>query len=400
MVANGEKHMDNSKRTVLIIDDQHNWRKLLVELLVDEFVVEEAGTYEDAIRKIREHTNPFHVVVSDIRLVDGQPENEEGMQLVDELCRNAVYTNAVVITGYPTVRTAKRAFRTLNAFDYLEKHPANGQPFNPTEFRRTIRQAANDAERRRPDALVLPSNQILLIESNAASRKKLLDVLNRDGYEVVECSVLENVSKNLPSDDRAYNLIVANEKIIDLCTDFFQIVQTYQPEARVIFLTDEKKGGLVSKIQEQTVFGVVPIQDQFFDSWLFQETVRQAFAPEAIKYVLATLEKLDKGTPLKVGEVYKLRLTLQDNRESGATGIRLVPGSAKKGRILLKIFVHAPHMKLLTETEVFWGISPSEHPKPLIVELIPQVAQKTVIVIDIEQERRWLGRIEKEIEVK
>lgn len=95
--------IQKSRRSVLVVDDQESWRDLLCELLEDEFEVERAGNYLEAQEFVLKQKPPFHVVVSDIRLIDRDSKNEDGLRLVEELNRLGDQTKIVVITGYPTI---------------------------------------------------------------------------------------------------------------------------------------------------------------------------------------------------------------------------------------------------------------------------------------------------------
>lgn len=145
------------KFTLLVVDDQANWRDLLVEMLKEKeaFNIMCAGSYDEALKLIRRQQPPFHVIITDLRLRDDEQSNEEGLRLIDELSRSGSQTNSIVITGYPTVGSARRAFAQFQAYDYFEKHPSDGSPFDVAAFQSCVLRAAEDAERKRPRSLHL-----------------------------------------------------------------------------------------------------------------------------------------------------------------------------------------------------------------------------------------------------
>ena len=59
------------------------------------------------------------------------------------------YTNTIIVTGYPTLRTMREAFRELTVFDYVEKFPESGTPFDTKKFCNIVKEAANNAQKRR-----------------------------------------------------------------------------------------------------------------------------------------------------------------------------------------------------------------------------------------------------------
>jgi DNA-binding NtrC family response regulator len=131
---------------VVVIEDTPDWRTKLIGYLIEEeeYDIKEADNYESASKIIQEQ--PLDVAIVDIRLVDWDEENEQGMQLLRELDEIADIngTQAVVITGYGTKDRMREAFRDHQVVDFIEK-----QYFDPQEFKATVLKAAEKAYRRR-----------------------------------------------------------------------------------------------------------------------------------------------------------------------------------------------------------------------------------------------------------
>jgi ActR/RegA family two-component response regulator len=142
------------KEAVLIVDDQPNWRKLLSELLEDAYEVTSVGKYAEALDALLAQDPPFHVAVVDIRLDDKDRANEDGLRLIAELNSMGRCTTTIVVTGYPTLRTVKKALQDLGAFEYLEKYPEDGNAFDHVSFREKVREAVDDAEKQRQEPFV------------------------------------------------------------------------------------------------------------------------------------------------------------------------------------------------------------------------------------------------------
>lgn len=141
------------KYSVLVIDDQDNWRDLLCEILEAQFEVSSARDYKSALAAIYRQHPPFHVVVTDLRLEDEKTGNQDGLRLAEFLNRQGEGTKTILVTGYPTIATAKRALSQLGAYDYLEKHPSDGSKFNSEEFQVSVQGAAQMAEKFRTDEI-------------------------------------------------------------------------------------------------------------------------------------------------------------------------------------------------------------------------------------------------------
>jgi len=136
---------------VLIVEDTPDWRAKLVGYLVqdeEEYNIFEAGDYETALQILDDQ--PLDVAVIDIRLVDWDETNEQGMLLLKELDRIADVngTQAIVITGYGDKQKMRTAFRDYRVIDFIEKHW-----FKPVEFKETVRKAAEEAYRAREEVI-------------------------------------------------------------------------------------------------------------------------------------------------------------------------------------------------------------------------------------------------------
>jgi DNA-binding NtrC family response regulator len=135
---------------VLVIEDTPDWRKKLVGYLIEEgeYDIKEADNYESASKIIQEQ--PLDVAIVDIRLVDWDEEDNQGMQLLRELDEIADVngTQAIVITGYGTKDRMRKAFRNHQVVDFIEK-----QHFDPDEFKATLLKAAEKARRRRMEII-------------------------------------------------------------------------------------------------------------------------------------------------------------------------------------------------------------------------------------------------------
>jgi DNA-binding NtrC family response regulator len=105
--------MTNNKARVLVVDDEPVVRMSFARSLAAEF---DAHTVPDGDEALREmERQPADVVLLDLRLPGAQ-----GFELLEAMKRKWPETEVVVITGYPSVDSAKQAVR-LGAADYLAK---------------------------------------------------------------------------------------------------------------------------------------------------------------------------------------------------------------------------------------------------------------------------------------
>ena len=138
---------------VLIVDDQKNWLEALCEMLdASSYEIETATNYDEAKHKLRQRA--FHVLVSDQRLVDADRDNIQGILLLDELSELQDGAQAIIVTGFPTIKEAKKALMGRKAFDYILKHPEEGGPFNIREYREQVKKAAKKAMGERESKII------------------------------------------------------------------------------------------------------------------------------------------------------------------------------------------------------------------------------------------------------
>ena len=105
---------------VLIVDDDAVVRLSYQRALqAAHYSVEAVTNGEDALAAVEQQR--FDVVLLDLRM-----PGMDGMAVLRAIKRSSPYCEVVVITGYPTVETAKEAVR-LGAYDYLAK------PVGPAE---------------------------------------------------------------------------------------------------------------------------------------------------------------------------------------------------------------------------------------------------------------------------
>lgn len=146
--------LSQDRLRVLIVDDQPNWLEALSDMLESaSYEIETATSYDEAMDKLRQRA--FHVVVTDQRLVDEEEANIEGILLLDEVAKFRDGTEAIVVTGYPTIEAVKKALRGRDAFDYILKRPEEGGPFNIREYREQVKKAAKKAMEARQKTITL-----------------------------------------------------------------------------------------------------------------------------------------------------------------------------------------------------------------------------------------------------
>jgi DNA-binding NtrC family response regulator len=119
--------MTNNKARVLVVDDEPVVRISYTRSLAADFDAHTASDGDEALREMER--KPADVVLLDLRL-----PGAHGLEVLEAMKRNWPETEVVVITGYPSVDSAKQAVR-LGAADYLAK------PVGPNEVMSAARNA-------------------------------------------------------------------------------------------------------------------------------------------------------------------------------------------------------------------------------------------------------------------
>ena len=130
---------------VLIVDDYGDWRGLLSGLLEREgHRVHAVATKQEAFAYIDEHKD-LDLAVLDIRRVDMDETNEDGIHLLAEIRKRMSFTRVIMITGYGTMETQRKAFKQYQAFDFFSKAQFDSEEFKEA-FQEAIEQAWRDRQ--------------------------------------------------------------------------------------------------------------------------------------------------------------------------------------------------------------------------------------------------------------
>jgi DNA-binding NtrC family response regulator len=104
----------DTKTRILVVDDEEVVRLSLLRVLAGAHC--EVETVTDGVEALREmERRPFDVVMLDLRM-----PGMDGMSVLRTIKQKWPESEVVVITGYPTIDTAKEAIR-LGAYDYVAK---------------------------------------------------------------------------------------------------------------------------------------------------------------------------------------------------------------------------------------------------------------------------------------
>lgn len=134
--------MDNkTKASILVVDDQDNWREALTDLLSNEgYTVKSVSCFDDAKYEIEQ--KQFNLYILDIRLVDTDVFNIQGLELLRLIKEKNVGSKVVILTGYAeSIRDG--VLDRYKADALILKVPERSR-FNSKEFIKKIQELLQD----------------------------------------------------------------------------------------------------------------------------------------------------------------------------------------------------------------------------------------------------------------
>ena len=121
---------------ILIVDDELPVCKSIAGALhAERYDVTTSLSADEALAKLAGH--PYDMVITDLMM-----PGMSGMELLEKIHDTHPETAVIMITGYPSVRSAVQAVK-LGAFDYLPK------PFTPNELRSLVARARTAQENKK-----------------------------------------------------------------------------------------------------------------------------------------------------------------------------------------------------------------------------------------------------------
>jgi ActR/RegA family two-component response regulator len=142
---------------ILVMEDELSMAKGLEMVLTEEgYDVDLAMTGHSALDKFIQ--KPFDLLVADLRLPD-----MDGMDVIKEVKARAPETEAIIITGYPSVSTAVNSVK-MGVFDYIRK------PFTEDEFKGAVQGALKKKKEASMEELIVDTEKGRLIQKQEVIR--------------------------------------------------------------------------------------------------------------------------------------------------------------------------------------------------------------------------------------
>ena len=139
------------KANILVVDDDISILEGVAIILRNEgYTVDTVSRGSEALKKLEE--DHYAIVIVDLMM-----PGIDGMDLLQEIKRKKPDITVIMITGYPSIKTAVKSIK-LNAFDYIPK------PFTPDELRSLIARALEKRQTYEEIAVKLGVEEEKLVE--------------------------------------------------------------------------------------------------------------------------------------------------------------------------------------------------------------------------------------------
>lgn len=175
--------LQNNKATILICDDTPGWLDAMTAVLENEFNVVKTTNVEQAIQKLELLGVLFSVLITDIRLNELDPKNQDGLKLVEIIKQTNRSIGLIVITGHGTEVIAMKALRDFRVDDYIRKISDDGK-FDIQDFRNRVRQVVNKYRRRILPTTILHLSDLHfseIVDPLQLLQPLLMDIRSKDG---------------------------------------------------------------------------------------------------------------------------------------------------------------------------------------------------------------------------
>ena len=246
----------NKVKDILVIDDEQVIIDAVIKICsLDNYTVDAASNFKDAIDKISK--NYYPIILCDIMMPDGN-----GFQILDELINKKIDSTVIMTTGYSTVENAVNSLYN-GAVDFIPK------PFTVDELLSSLYRANKYQKLRdRQKALSLKKNTDEILYVNCPTKYSRLGysswmVQDREGSVLV--GVCDLFIKTFESVREIELQSVDDEIAQGICCVSFTSVKD-----RVHKLLAPISGRIVEVNSNLTTCPNLLEKDPFFEGWIYR----------------------------------------------------------------------------------------------------------------------------------
>jgi FixJ family two-component response regulator len=216
---------------VLVVDDDDEYRDIHRRHLEGKvrglFILDNRLAAMELIQR-----QFFHAALLDIRLIDPEEENVEGLEIAKAIYERGESTGIVIVSGYGTTERSRTAFRKYRAVDFLEK-----STYTPDQLFEAIEDAVTDSA-----AYIEQARQNVILERYV--QRTTLDIIKRNFDEAQQHSFAQ-VFNYLVQPLAPLTMSVKSQKVLDGTTLEIRCWSRFYGNAYTIRI------GLRSQIRDQ-----------------------------------------------------------------------------------------------------------------------------------------------------
>jgi ActR/RegA family two-component response regulator len=166
-----------------VVDDDRRWQNTFDRLLkVEGYSLTLASSYQEAIEVLEKEI--FHLAIVDIRLVDWDKDNEDGLKILFYMKNRGLdkFTKSIIVTGFGTTDRQRRAFKEYDVLDFIPKEGEDDQQgINRNEFIEIINQAFSlESDLNQKQTRL----KALIVDDDKRWRATYSRILESEGYQV------------------------------------------------------------------------------------------------------------------------------------------------------------------------------------------------------------------------
>jgi DNA-binding NarL/FixJ family response regulator len=290
----------------LIVEDDTAWQEILGELLTDNGLsVDTVSTLEDTLAILKSCSHRLAVV--DLSLSDGEPENIDGLKVLEIIRRVDPNTHTILLTGFATVELAVSAMTEHGAVTVLRKECFARDEFNRLVQRLLISAPAQPVSSHQAlDGGLLSGvpaepmvGMALVVDDDPGWQNLLADLLTEAGYQTRRCSSFGEASGYLRRDTRMA-LAVIDLSLCGVWSDHRSSTSLEDMEGYYLLTSTQSIGlptivvsGMTAPADIQRLYGergiFAYVEKQTFDRESFLQLVMQVPKAPQVDDTLARL---------------------------------------------------------------------------------------------------------------
>ena len=191
---------NETKFDLLIVDDSIIWQNKLEQIFSDyNYSIKKSDSYKSAINYLKNYS--FKMAILDIRLVDQEEENIDGLKILKYVENNNLQLGVIVITGHGKEKEREEAKKNKKLVEFIYR-----KNIDVIKLRSLVHSYISNLIVER----VEEKSNILLIDDNYTWHNKVSNILHQESIELIASTNIYESKKILKNSN--ISLI-----LLDLC---------------------------------------------------------------------------------------------------------------------------------------------------------------------------------------